>query len=29
MTHAFIDKLGHLPQAEDLCIEIAKAIKTL
>lgn len=29
MTHAFIDKLGHLPQAEDLCIEIAKAIKKL
>jgi acetyl esterase len=29
MTHAFIDKLGHLPQAEDLCIEIANAIKKL
>lgn len=29
MTHAFIDKLGHLPQAEDLCIEISKAIKEL
>jgi acetyl esterase len=29
MTHAFIDKLGHLPQAEDLCIEIANAIQTL
>jgi acetyl esterase/lipase len=29
MTHAFIDKLGHAPQAEDLCIEIAKAVKEL
>lgn len=29
MTHAFIDKLGHVPQAEDLCIEIANAMKTL
>lgn len=29
MTHAFIDKLGHVPQAEDLCIEIANAIKNL
>ncbi|MCM8712052.1 alpha/beta hydrolase [Clostridium sp. SYSU_GA19001] len=29
MTHAFIDKLGHVPQAEDLCIEIAKAVKKL
>lgn len=29
MTHAFIDKLGIVPQAEDLCIEIAKAIKEL
>ncbi|WP_462409550.1 alpha/beta hydrolase [Neobacillus sp. Marseille-QA0830] len=29
MTHAFIDKLGHAPQAEDLCIEIAKAMKEL
>lgn len=29
MTHAFIDKLGHLPQAEDLCIEIAKAMRGL
>ncbi|MFW2504166.1 alpha/beta hydrolase fold domain-containing protein [Clostridium diolis] len=29
MTHAFIDKLGHLSQAEDLCIEIAKAIREL
>jgi acetyl esterase len=26
MTHAFIDKLGHVAQAEDLCIEIAKAM---
>ncbi|WP_160677183.1 alpha/beta hydrolase [Clostridium sp. C8-1-8] len=29
MTHAFIDKLGHVPQAEDLCIEIAEAMKSL
>ncbi|GKX65599.1 alpha/beta hydrolase [Inconstantimicrobium mannanitabidum] len=29
MTHAFIDKIGIVPQAEDLCIEIAKAIKEL
>ncbi|MDQ0972043.1 acetyl esterase/lipase [Neobacillus niacini] len=29
MTHAFIDKLGHVPQAEDLCIEIANAIRKL
>jgi acetyl esterase len=29
MTHAFIDKLGHVPQAEDLCIEIANAIREL
>ncbi|AJG98228.1 hypothetical protein LF65_01623 [Clostridium beijerinckii] len=29
MTHAFIDKLGHVAQAEDLCIEIAKAMKEL
>ncbi|WP_144562748.1 alpha/beta hydrolase [Neobacillus bataviensis] len=29
MTHAFIDKLGHVPQAEDLCIEIAKAMRDL
>lgn len=29
MTHAFIDKLGHLPQSEDLCIEIANAIRNL
>lgn len=26
VTHAFLDKLGYLPQSEDLCIEIAKAI---
>ncbi len=26
MTHAFIDRLGHVPQAEDLCIEIAKLL---
>jgi hypothetical protein len=29
MTHAFIDKLGHVAQAEDLCIEIAKAMRDL
>lgn len=29
MTHAFIDKLGHVAQAEDLCIEIANAMKNL
>ncbi|MFB3162381.1 alpha/beta hydrolase [Neobacillus sp. 179-J 1A1 HS] len=29
MTHAFIDKLGHVAQAEDLCIEISNAMKTL
>jgi acetyl esterase len=29
MTHAFIDKLGHVAQAEDLCIEIANAMKKL
>lgn len=29
MTHAFMDKLGHVAQAEDLCIEIAEAIKAL
>jgi acetyl esterase len=29
MTHAFIDKLGHVAQAEDLCIEIAEAMKKL
>jgi len=29
MTHAFIDKLGHVAQAEDLCIEIANAIRNL
>lgn len=28
-THAFIDKLGHLPQAEDLAIEIANAMKKI
>lgn len=27
LTHGFLDKLGHLPQSEDLCIEIANAIK--
>jgi len=26
LTHAFLDRLGYLPQSEDLCIEIAKAI---
>jgi acetyl esterase/lipase len=29
MTHAFIDKLGHVAQAEDLCIEIVNAMKRL
>lgn len=29
VAHAFIDKLGYVPQAEDLCIEIAKAIKEM
>lgn len=29
VAHAFIDKLGFLPQAEDLCIEIAKAVQAL
>jgi acetyl esterase len=29
MTHAFIDKLGHVPQAEDLGMEIANAMKKL
>ena len=29
VTHAFIDRLGFVPQAEDLCIEIADAIKKL
>ena len=29
MTHAFIDKLGHVAQAEDLCIEIANAMRNL
>jgi acetyl esterase len=29
MTHAFIDKLGHVAQAEDLCIEIANAMRSL
>ncbi|WP_336785280.1 alpha/beta hydrolase [Paenibacillus sp. MMO-177] len=28
-THAFIDRLGFVPQAEDLCIEIANALKAL
>lgn len=28
-THAFIDKLGYVAQAEDLCIEIANAMKKL
>jgi acetyl esterase/lipase len=28
-THAFIDRLGFVPQAEDLCIEIAEALKAL
>ena len=29
VAHAFIDKLGFVPQAEDLCIEIAKAMKEM
>lgn len=29
VVHAFIDKLGFVPQAEDLCIEIAKAVKEM
>jgi len=29
VAHAFLDKLGFVPQAEDLCIEIAKALKAL
>jgi len=29
MTHAFVDKLGHVPQTEDLCMEIANAIKNI
>lgn len=29
MTHAFIDKLGHVAQAEDLCMEIANAMKQI
>lgn len=28
-THAFFDLLGFAPQAEDLCIEIAEAMKTM
>ncbi|GLX68784.1 alpha/beta hydrolase [Paenibacillus glycanilyticus] len=28
-THAFIDRLGFVPQAEDLCIEIANMLKAL
>lgn len=27
LTHAFLDKLGYLPQSEDLCREIAEAIQ--
>jgi acetyl esterase/lipase len=29
MTHAFLDRLGYVPQTEDLCIEVAKAIQEL
>lgn len=29
MTHAFIDRLGYVPQAEDLCMEVAKVMKDL
>ncbi|REK74192.1 hypothetical protein DX130_16735 [Paenibacillus paeoniae] len=28
-VHAFFDRLGFVPQAEDLCIEITNAIKTM
>lgn len=27
--HAFLDRLGFVPQSEDLCIEIANALKTM
>ncbi len=29
VIHAFIDRLGFVPQAEDLCIEIADALKEM
>ena len=29
VSHAFIDRLGFVPQAEDLCIEIADAMKEM
>jgi acetyl esterase/lipase len=29
VTHAFIDRLGFVPQAEDLCREIAQALRDL
>lgn len=29
VAHAFLDKLGFLPQAEDLCIEITQAMKEM
>lgn len=29
VSHAFLDKLGFLPQTEDLCIEIAEELKCL
>lgn len=29
VSHAFIDRLGFVPQAEDLCIEIAEAMKQM
>jgi acetyl esterase/lipase len=29
VTHAFVDRLGFVPQAEDLCREIAQALREL
>lgn len=29
VSHAFLDKLGFVPQSEDLCIEIAKELRAL
>ena len=29
VSHAFLDKLGFLPQTEDLCMEIAQELKQL
>jgi acetyl esterase len=28
-THAFLDRLGFVPQAEDMCIEISNAVKAM